>query len=122
MRDTMESLGESWKFDQVGEHRMRVAGQTLPRMYVGYRSAANNPDSGPAEYLPLYSAMWPTFTTSGSQARAIVDRLPAIELNSQACFVSLFRHCFCCLMDQARSTTADAGQALCRTPNVWAHV
>jgi hypothetical protein len=54
---------------QVGEiRRVRVAGQLVPPMYVGYR-LPGRVNSGPVEYIELYEAMWPTFNTAGSQAR-----------------------------------------------------
>lgn len=81
-RPYFESLGESWPFDQVGTPRVRVAAQLVPPLYVGFR-LAGRADSGPYEYIPLYTELWPTFNTAGSQARGIIERLPHIELDSQ---------------------------------------
>ena len=81
-RPYFESLGESWPYDQVGTARVRVAAQLVPPLYVGFRLTAR-PDSGPYEYIPLYTELWPTFNTAGSQARGIIERLPHIELDGQ---------------------------------------
>jgi hypothetical protein len=183
MRPSLESVGETWPFKQVGARRVRILGEMLPRLYAGYRlaadggvttltavqnseiappppptlvvapsvaapapaatpQAASSPtssqtapgppgtlppgaaastvppaatpagpppvvpapagrrlqqataridimNSGPVEYIQLYSAMWPTFNTSGSQARAIIKRLSLIELDSKVCQLSL---------------------------------
>lgn len=85
MRRDFESLGTTWAYKQVGTPFVRIAAQMLPRMYRAYRlngPPARTKDTGPREYISLYAAMWPTFTTTGAQARAIIDRLPAIELDS----------------------------------------
>lgn len=65
-RPFFESLGVAWTFNQVGTPRVRVAGQLVPPMYVGYR-LENRINSGPVEYIELYNTMWPTFSTAGSQ-------------------------------------------------------
>ena len=65
-RPFFESLGTTWPVNQVGTPRVRVAGQLIPPIYVGYR-LAQRINSGPVEYVQLYTTMWPTFTTRGSQ-------------------------------------------------------
>jgi hypothetical protein len=50
-------------------------------------------NSGPVEYIQLYNAMWPTFNTSGSQARAIIKRLPSIELDSEVLSLCAVIYC-----------------------------
>lgn len=69
-RPNFESLGLTWTFNQVGTPRVRIAGQLVPPMYVGYR-LQERINSGPVEYIELYNAMWPTFTTAGSQVRCL---------------------------------------------------
>jgi hypothetical protein len=68
-RGAFESLGETWPYAQVGIPRVRVAGQLVLPMYVGYRLQADPPrtNSGPIEYIPLYAAIWKSFNTAGSQ-------------------------------------------------------
>jgi hypothetical protein len=88
MRQDFETLGATWPFDQVGTKFVRIAGQMTPRMYAGFRlkgTLQNVMDTGPKEYISLYTSMWPSFTTTGAKARAIIDRLPAIELDSEVC-------------------------------------
>jgi hypothetical protein len=82
-RGYFESLGLTWPFEQVGIPRVRVAGQLVLPIYVGYRLRVDPPrvNSGPVEYIQLYTDMWKSFTTSGSQV------LPALCL-----------FCFCCLV------------------------
>lgn len=68
-RAYFESLGLNWPFEQVGIPRVRVAGQLVMPLYVGYRLNVEPPrlNSGPLEYIQLYKSMWASFTTSGSQ-------------------------------------------------------
>lgn len=71
-RGYFESLGETWPFAQVGIPRVRVGGQLVLPLYVGYRLRTDPPrvNSGPVEYIPLYTEMWASFTTAGSQVHS----------------------------------------------------
>lgn len=70
-------LGNSCSCMQVGIPRVRVAGQLVMPIYVGYRLNADPPrvNTGPVEYIPLYTAMWASFTTAGSQVSTLSDML-----------------------------------------------
>jgi hypothetical protein len=71
-RPYFESLGLTWVANQVGIRRVRIAGQLVPPMYVGYR-LQDRVNSGPVEYIQLYTTIWPTFTTAGSQVCSSSD-------------------------------------------------
>jgi hypothetical protein len=77
-RGAFESLGETWPYAQVGIPRVRLAGQLVLPMYVGYRLNADPPhaNSGPLEYIPLYAAIWKSFNTAGSQVHFSVLKGP----------------------------------------------
>lgn len=62
MRPYWESLGVTWPYQQVGVNRIRLAAKLVPYMYMGYQ-APGVPNSGPREYVKLYTTMFPSFDT-----------------------------------------------------------
>jgi hypothetical protein len=87
LRPHIETAGASWPHEQVGKagqpRDVRTMGSLTPRMYVAFRADRASPDTGPVEYILLYSATWPNFDTAGAQLRGIVDRLVSIELDTR---------------------------------------
>ena len=99
MRPYLDSHGSSWPFKQIGENKVRVGAELIPRMYHGYQVQGPNGNFiGPREYLTLNKDVEGVFT-SKPQQRIVRYLKLRIKLLPRLCHDYINIGCMASLLD-----------------------